>query len=481
MKIIVTESQYRLISEQSDYAMDRRGNALANAVGIRSDKDYKKVNQIISNAQKSMGNADPHVVLAILGIGAAFIPFAGPFLSLGIGLLDAGLYYKQGDKTSAGISAVFSLLPLVGKIPGVKETSSAVWKAIASKMASGAVLSKAESELVKQVASNAGSIQTLVSSTSKKLSPLVKQITELKPEYIKRYGQEAYEKLMRDFISGVSDQDYLLQTLKAGQKAAPELASFVTRFGIKFGPAEITQIEKIASQVFDDDTVKQVILNLKTGPRTIKVYTVPRSLVAKQLPASASANMFADSAGNAVYIIKDNIENLSRKNITDILTHEFAHIKDPSIVKSPAYIKKYATEALEGLKNWALSDDLNKLGFKDKAQTLFNKGIKQYYLNPNEIIANNSMVLQNFATNSKNLGNVMNKNELIRGLDGVINWSKGSAVSWSDDVYRLLGYYDQTISNHFKYLSQNPVEYRKFLAKLAQQAEYLKSQVKIAM
>ena len=91
------------------------------------------------------------------------------------------------------------------------------------------------------------------------------------------------------------------------------------------------------------------------------------------------------------------------------------------------------------------------------------------------------MVLQNFATNSKNLGNVMNKNELIRGLDGVINWSKGSAVSWSDDVSRLLGYYDQTISNHFKYLSQNPVEYRKFLAKLAQQAEYLKSQVKIAM
>ena len=133
------------------------------------------------------------------------------------------------------------------------------------------------------------------------------------------------------------------------------------------------------------------------------------------------------------------------------------------------------------MKNWALSDDLNKLGFKDKAQTLFNKGIKQYYLNPNEIIANNSMVLQNFATNSKNLGNVMNKNELIRGLDGVINWSKGSAVSWSDDVSRLLGYYDQTISNHFKYLSQNPVEYRKFLAKLAQQAEYLKSQVKIAM
>ena len=459
MKIIISESQYKTLNEQV---------LLGAGLGLLP-------------TTTKLAAKYPHEFLAVAGIATAFIPLVGPFIAAGIGALDASLYYKEGDKTSASISLLFSLLPFIGKIPGVKETGSAVWKTIASKFSSGAKLTQLETELVQQVVSNSSSIQTLAKSASKKISPLVKEITELKPEYIKRYGQEAYEKLMRDFISGVSDQDYLLQTLKAGQKAAPELASFVTRFGIKFGPAEITQIEKITSQVFDNDTVKQVFLNTKTGPRTIKVYTVPRSLVVQKLPASAGASMFADSAGNAVYIIKDNIENLSRKNITDILTHEFAHIKDPSIVKSPAYIKKYATEALEGLKNWALSDDLNKLGFKDKAQTLFNKGIKQYYLNPNEIIANNSMVLQNFATNSKNLGNVMNKNELIRGLDGVINWSKGSAVSWSDDVSRLLGYYDQTISNHFKYLSQNPVEYRKFLAKLAQQAEYLKSQVKIAM
>ena len=459
MKIIISESQYKTLNEQV---------LLGAGLGLLP-------------TTTKLAAKYPHEFLAVAGIATAFIPLVGPFIAAGIGALDASLYYKEGDKTSASISLLFSLLPFIGKIPGVKETGSAVWKTIASKFSSGAKLTQLETELVQQVVSNSSSIQTLAKSASKKISPLVKEITELKPEYIKRYGQEAYEKLMRDFISGVSDQDYLLQTLKAGQKAAPELASFVTRFGIKFGPAEITQIEKITSQVFDNDTVKQVFLNTKTGPRTIKVYTVPRSLVVQKLPASAGASMFADSAGNAVYIIKDNIENLSRKNITDILTHEFAHIKDPSIVKSPAYIKKYATEALEGMKNWALSDDLNKLGFKDKAQTLFNKGIKQYYLNPNEIIANNSMVLQNFATNSKNLGNVMNKNELIRGLDGVINWSKGSAVSWSDDVSRLLGYYDQTISNHFKYLSQNPVEYRKFLAKLAQQAEYLKSQVKIAM
>jgi len=47
MKIIISERQYRLISEQSDYAMDRRGNALAYAVGVRSKKDYEMVDRII--------------------------------------------------------------------------------------------------------------------------------------------------------------------------------------------------------------------------------------------------------------------------------------------------------------------------------------------------------------------------------------------------------------------------------------------------
>jgi hypothetical protein len=467
MEIIITESQYKLILEQP--------MGLAPVGGY----DYQKP-QAIKKAFELTG-LDPHTILAIAGIGSAFIPVVGPFISAGIGLADASLYYKEGDKTSATISAVFSLLPFIGKIPGVKETGSAVWRTIASKFTSGAKLTQLETELVKQVITNAPSIQTIAQTASKKLSPLLKQITELKPAYIQRFGQEAYEKLMREFISGGSDQVYFLQSLQSGQKAIPRLANFVTKFGIKFGSDEITQIQKIAAEVFDNDTVKQVVLNSKTGPRTIKIYTVPRDLVAKQLPQSANSHMLADNAGNAIYIIKDNVKNLNLKNIEDSLFHEFAHIKDPSLVKSPVYIKKYATEALEGLKNLALAADARGLGFKNIAQARFDIGLRQYYLNPNEIIANNTMVLQNLARNTKNLGKVMDKNELISALNGVINWSKGSAASWSNNVSKVLGYNDQTISQHFLYLSKNPVEYRKFISKLAQQAEYLKSQVKIAM
>lgn len=54
MKFIITQNQYELLLEQkSDYAMDRQANAIAHSSGIRSDKDYKNVNQIINKTAYS--------------------------------------------------------------------------------------------------------------------------------------------------------------------------------------------------------------------------------------------------------------------------------------------------------------------------------------------------------------------------------------------------------------------------------------------
>ena len=145
------------------------------------------------------------------------------------------------------------------------------------------------------------------------------------------------------------------------------------------------------------------------------------------------------------------------------------------------YIKKYSTEALQGMQDLATAETLGKLGFQDKAQKYFNSALKKYILNPNEIIANNTMVLQSLSTNVETLVKSMDKARLMKALDGIINYTKGNVMGWSDDVARVLKYNDPIISNHFKNLSTNPKEYRKFLTKLAQQANYLKSQVKIAM
>ena len=461
--------------------MDRRGNAIANATGIRSDKDYERVNKMLDDALPK-GKIDPHTLMTVLAIGTAFIPVVGPFISAGIGLADAAMYYKEGDKTSAGVTAAFSMIPFIGKIPGVKELGSKGMALLGSKLAKGIkVFSPAETKILNTIKQNEAVIKQGLENASKQLSPITKELQSFKPAYIERFGQESYDNLLREFLSGKSNKEYFVGVLRGGTKASPNLANFVTKFGIKFGKEEISQIQKLASELMEVNTTKNIIITTKEGTKTIKVHMVPKNMVQKYFPASAEANMFADAAGGNVFMVKDNVTKLLPKQIEDVLTHEFAHIKDPSLVASPKFIKKYSTEAIKGIEDYVQSTQLKNLGFEVKATEKMNSAIKKYYLNPNEIIANNTMVLQSFATNTKNLGNVMNKNQILKGLDDVINFAKGSSSKLSDDAYRLLGYYDTNISNHFQNMATNPAEYRKLLSKLAQQAAYLKSQVKIAM
>lgn len=52
-----------------------------------------------------------HEILMIIAIGGMFVPIVGPLISLSADLADAGLYYGEGDKYTAGLTAIFGLLP----------------------------------------------------------------------------------------------------------------------------------------------------------------------------------------------------------------------------------------------------------------------------------------------------------------------------------------------------------------------------------
>lgn len=77
------------------------------------DKSTQTLNKI--------SKVDTHDVLGVLELGTLFIPVVGPFISAGFGLGNAALYYKEGDTKSAGLFALFSVLPFVGDIPVVKQ------------------------------------------------------------------------------------------------------------------------------------------------------------------------------------------------------------------------------------------------------------------------------------------------------------------------------------------------------------------------
>jgi hypothetical protein len=106
-----------------------------------------------------------HYVLPALEIGAMFIPVIGPFLAMGIGMTDASIYWDEGDKTAAGVSAAFSLLPGIGMItktiPGIKTLGKEGMETLGKKVLgkSGAPLTKTEQGVMKEIAANPKLIQ----------------------------------------------------------------------------------------------------------------------------------------------------------------------------------------------------------------------------------------------------------------------------------------------------------------------------------
>jgi hypothetical protein len=180
MNYLVTESQLKVIvnEQRSDYAVDRQSNAIMNASGIRSKEDYNTVNSVTKKAMEGATiPLDDHTVMTILQIGSAFIPLIGPLLSVGIGLADAALYYKEGDTKTAGLVALFSCIPGVGglstKLGLTKWTSKALGE-LGKKISMGSKLLPQEIQAAKIVAKN----KNLILADIKASPVIAKQIAK---------------------------------------------------------------------------------------------------------------------------------------------------------------------------------------------------------------------------------------------------------------------------------------------------------------
>ena len=153
MKIVITEGQFNFLKEQTKVSASNVQSIKNYATQVASKGTTPTTQPTTKPVQKTTtsGNtstnlnlkgktlspkaAPPkyginspefiHRYLGIYSIGANFVPIVGPYLSTGISLYDAKLYYDEGDKITAGVMVAFSLLPYVGsvvsKIPQVKE------------------------------------------------------------------------------------------------------------------------------------------------------------------------------------------------------------------------------------------------------------------------------------------------------------------------------------------------------------------------
>jgi hypothetical protein len=191
---------------------------------------------------------DWHLVLTISSIATAFIPYVGPFISAGIDLVDAAYYYNQGDKQTAGFVGMFSVLPLISKIPGVKELGKKGMSALATKLLNKSELTPLEKEVAESLAKNKDIIGKDLSEYSKKivyqkfrdeadkiinfdrhkhyfpdeksiskavdnLISISSEADQFKSNYIKKYGQEQYDIILRGYLLD-GDKKVFLDQLK---------------------------------------------------------------------------------------------------------------------------------------------------------------------------------------------------------------------------------------------------------------------------
>jgi hypothetical protein len=107
-----------------------------------------------------------HTILTTIQIALLFIPVVGWFASAGIGLANAGMYYKEGDTKQAGIEAIFALLPGVGKIaktiPGVSKLGAKGMAKLGGKLATSKkpILNKIEMQVIKDMSKYKDLIKT---------------------------------------------------------------------------------------------------------------------------------------------------------------------------------------------------------------------------------------------------------------------------------------------------------------------------------
>ena len=107
-----------------------------------------------------------HDILTTVQFALLFVPVVGWFAAAGIGLANAGMYYKEGDTKQAGVEAIFALLPGVGKIaktiPGISKLGANGMAKLGGKLATSKkpVLNKIEMLVIKDMSKYKDLIKT---------------------------------------------------------------------------------------------------------------------------------------------------------------------------------------------------------------------------------------------------------------------------------------------------------------------------------
>ena len=201
MKYILTERQYRLLSEQSM-------TGWANYVPQEKQKD------VIKGWDEGLSS---HNMNTMLGIASVMVPVIGPILTAAIGVGDSLKYFQEGKTKTATIGLLFSLIPLSAKllrlVPELSQIGLRGSVALVEKLISNSKLVPAETQILKKIATNKNVIETELKSIGALLKPVEPIISKYKQSYISKFGEAKYTTLLSQYISKQINQDQFSKSL----------------------------------------------------------------------------------------------------------------------------------------------------------------------------------------------------------------------------------------------------------------------------
>ena len=471
MKILISESQLRkvILSEQgSDPFVPK------DILGIPQYGAYERMYD-----SDAVDHTDEDAIMRMISeLIVSSLPGIGNYMSIIYGGSYAKEEFDKGNNKTGTFIAALTALPLLkgitSVVPIISELGTKGMSLIAEKITKGIKLTKIESNIISLIEKNKPLLQKELEELGKRLSVLG-DIKSLKQNYVYKFGLQKYEDLMRSYVSKNITKEQFLNQLKIAKGETYKLAKWSVNAGIKFEEFEMDQMTKILPDIQKGvESARRILLDVKGELKSVQV-------IIKKFPNASFGGKMID--GDKILM---NIEKLSGKSIDEIgeiLSHEAAHVKDPSLV-SHVYRDTYnATRKLVDVADKKFNDlataaEKTGQGISNavKAGEEFTKAFTKYVFHPQEITANNQMILNNITKKITDVVSNVGAKGAKQTLNNVINFVSGKS-SLDDAAKQLLG--KKGIEHLNGLYNYSKSEYQELLKKIAKQSDYLKDQLNL--
>jgi hypothetical protein len=312
------------------------------------------------------------------------------------------------------------------------------------------------------------------------VSPLMKQVESLKPNYIKQFGQQKYNELVSKLTSKQISKEQFLKDLSSTKQTG--LVQGVK--GVVMTPDEIVKITKMSEKIAAGQLPSGILQINKNGSPENIIVTFVRQKNNNVASASYTTNWERK--------ITINVQNLpkNKEEIKRVLYHEVTHLKDPT----PEFLKQnkkgeyYVTGSGTNYANDA-SKVMNKIkeiekntpqgqpypkeyyDLKNKHKELFSK----YEYAPSEKTANFQMIYNSIPDKInqiiKNYSTKFGKKKATETLDSILGYLKGKG----GNIQTIIGQRQVDYLNNLKKVDVN--QYNDLVKKITQQVESLRTQL----